>query len=445
MASEDSTKVETDAAAEVKPEAKEAEDTEPAPEEGEAQEQLEVSQDQLDWFTGPGGEALREIERLSGAGITVAEAVDGRCPVKIRGKTVAVSRAKVLLEDKLRAPGSERPVIVIAGRSFKDREELVSHIRALQAATPDGKLLGPEDAFFVFHLATFHPNFMEKMTAPVVGFKYGPHEAFVGSKCFFVVRADGSEEGISIMKCVEVALPRKGTGRGVKRDREEEDVKDREEEREATRPKREIQTGCVLIIEGLPGSASFEEVKEALKEFGDVRFVEFLRDGPPAFEAKEVKEGSPAETEKPDTEKPDTETPAKEEAKEGAPAETEKPDTEKPDTEMPAKEETKEPDCEAAEAAEPEEEDEVMCARARFADAAGAAAAAQGFKEFDGKTMVCRVIDGDEERRFWERLWQKADAKSKGKGKGKWGKDWGKDWNKGKGKKGKGKGKHKFK
>merc|ERR1719491_1867955 len=92
-------------------------------------------------------------------------------------------------------------------------------MRALQTSVTEGAMLGPENAFLVFHLATFHPNFVDKMTAPVVGFRYGPNEAFGGAKCFFVVRADGTQEGISIPKCIESAAP--GAGKGDKGDKGE--------------------------------------------------------------------------------------------------------------------------------------------------------------------------------------------------------------------------------
>merc|ERR1712048_262217 len=117
-----------------------------------------------------------------------------------------------------RSPGGES--IVIAGRAFKDRDEITSFVRAIQGSLGDNQMLGPEDAFFIFHLATFHPSFAEKMTAPVVGFKYGPHENFPGSKCFFVVRADATEESISIMRCIDEVIPRT---RGMKRPREDAD------------------------------------------------------------------------------------------------------------------------------------------------------------------------------------------------------------------------------
>eukprot|EP00930_Biecheleria_cincta_P088750 TRINITY_DN77_c1_g2_i1.p1 TRINITY_DN77_c1_g2~~TRINITY_DN77_c1_g2_i1.p1 ORF type:complete len:471 (+),score=150.70 TRINITY_DN77_c1_g2_i1:32-1414(+) len=448
-------------------EVKEAE-TVAAPAEGveqatneEEEKSLEVAENLVEWLAGPGSDGLTEIERLSGARVAVSgeAAVDGKRSVKIQGKAISVSRARVLLEDKLRnaptgskleeaaatsAQSAPSPThaIKLAGRGFESRDALVSHIRALQAATADGALLGPEDAFFIFHLATHHPNFADKMTTPVVGFKYGPHEEFKGSRCFFVVRADGSEEGISIMKCVEAALPKGSASRGIKRDREEGEAAPAgtaAEEPQPQRPRREIQVGCILIIEGIPGNVGFEELRDILNGFGHMKYVEFLRDGPPVAAAQteadakaeaDVQEGADkptaeenkeAATEKADKEKDDKEVPA---ADAGKPSEAPATEAGKP----PA------PEAKADEAAadkmedegEEEEDDEAsvpVSARARFADAEGAAAAAKGLKEINGKPVSCSILDGEEEQKFWERLWQKADqarqdkGKSKGKGK----------------------------
>merc|ERR1712194_242353 len=82
-------------------------------------------------------------------------------------------------------------------------------------------------------------------------------------------------------------------------------------------------------------------------------------------------------------------------------------------------------------------------AKARFQDAGSAAKCAAELKEYLGTPLTIKVLEGDEEKDFWERMWERADAnyakggkKGKDKGKGK-GKGKGKD----KGKKGKGKGK----
>ena len=103
---------------------------------------------------------------------------------------------------------------MIAGRPFTDRDALEAHILIVEENCKDGVMVGPEDSFFLFHLATFHPNFLEKMTAPVVGFKYGPHPEFQQSKSFFIIRADGTEESLNAKKCIEVAWPNRGRKRG---------------------------------------------------------------------------------------------------------------------------------------------------------------------------------------------------------------------------------------
>lgn len=126
------------------------------------------------------------------------------------------------------------------------------------------------------------------MTAPVVGFKYGPHENFKMSRCFFIVFADGREEGFSIKKCMEAAAPHdKNTQRKAqKRVREDNEVKDnkeikdekREEEPAEKKPRREIIPGCVVIIEGLPKELKYGDLYRKLEEYGRPRFVEFIRD-----------------------------------------------------------------------------------------------------------------------------------------------------------------------
>merc|ERR1712100_836441 len=104
-----------------------------------------------------------------------------------------------------------------------------------------GSPLGPENEFLIFELCTYHPQFREKMTAPVVGFKYATHET--GHKCFFVVRSDGSEDGISVMKGINALFPKDGSRPAQAREQAKKESKkralDEAEEPPAQKPKRE--------------------------------------------------------------------------------------------------------------------------------------------------------------------------------------------------------------
>jgi len=464
---------------------------------------------------------------LSGSRVRLSDeaAVDGKRKVNVTGRPVEVARARVLIEEKIRSSAAgdtpdvamtaaedDLPIITLAGHAFKDRDGLVSHIRQLQTSVTDGAMLGPEDAFFIFHLATRHPHFIEKMTAPVVGFKYGPHEAFQGSKCFFVVRADGSEEGISIMKCVEAVLPKrplKGDGRGVKRERDDASQAIEDSAPAAKKvfeQRREITHGCVVIISGVPGDIPYEGLREFLQEYGDIRFVEIIRPPRPAEdEEQETAEGGdeaaeklvgaaekpveaaekqvgvaekPVEaTEKPveaagtpaaEAEKPKAEAakppaegdaaagskpaaaeasadnkPAEKPSADTPPAEGDANSSEKP-VEEPATTDGKPADEPAAEEKKAPWKPKIVQVRARFGDAESASKTVADLKELEGAAVTCRLLDGDEEKDFWERLWDAASkAKDKGKGKGKDKGKKGKGKGKDKGKKGKGKGKNK--
>merc|ERR1719272_1616351 len=112
------------------------------------------------------------------------------------------------------------------------------------------------------------------MTSPIVGFKYGEGDSAKSSRSFFLIRADGSEEGISAKKCVEGACLKR------KREREEADA----DEADAKRAR--IQTGCVVVIEGVPNDTRYGDMRDLLGSFGHVKYLEFIRDEPAAGESK---------------------------------------------------------------------------------------------------------------------------------------------------------------
>eukprot|EP00405_Crypthecodinium_cohnii_P030658 CAMPEP_0206511708 /NCGR_PEP_ID=MMETSP0324_2-20121206/60436_1 /ASSEMBLY_ACC=CAM_ASM_000836 /TAXON_ID=2866 /ORGANISM="Crypthecodinium cohnii, Strain Seligo" /LENGTH=493 /DNA_ID=CAMNT_0054003509 /DNA_START=67 /DNA_END=1548 /DNA_ORIENTATION=+ len=453
------------------------------PSESKVEEEVEVPASSVDWLAG----RLPEVAKLSSATVDFI-AVEGEeqpttRKVKVSGTALQVSRAKVLLESEVSstpsAGGASAPAAAsrggknVAGRYFADREAIDSHVKHIQANCKDGQLLGPEDSFFLFHLTTFHPHFLEKVSAPVVGFKYGPHEDFKGTRCFFIVKADGTEEGISAKKCVEVIFP----GKGQKRQREEDSsvpaaaaaAAVEQEEPPAQKPRREIQEGCIVIIEGLPDDIDYTDLKDLLADYGNPRFVEFIRAPRPAqavqekvaasepapateeeegSEAVAKKEGEGEQKEQKEQEQQQQQQQQQQEGESATTAEDGSSEAAKAEDSATATEEKlaggADDAAAAGEAAEMEEEEEnLKRARARFANADDAQKCVDELKEVDGCAVTVRLLTGDEEKEFWDRLWAAADAKG-GKGKGKKGKGKGKDkGKKGKGKGKKGKGKHK--
>lgn len=283
-------------------------------------------------------------------------------------ETAAADEAQEAKETEGDAAGSagDEPVRV-AGHTFPNRDGVQAYVRSLQEAFVDNEPLSSEHALFMFHLTSFLPNFESKLTAPCVGFKYGPH-GNGGLKCFFMLRSDGTQEAISVKKCLDgLMIPKVAGLAGTKRPREEAADEGPAKKKDHAM---KIRPGCVLLITDIPNTLVYKVVREAIEEKGeegDVRFVELLN-------AKEVKK------------KP------KGKGKEGK-AKAEPAEPEKPHDGLPAR------------------------ARVRFGDAEVAAKVAKEMKEINGHAVTTRILEGTEEREFWDNLLERADKKRAGEGK----------------------------
>jgi len=313
----------------------------------------------------------------------------------------------------------QKPVF-LAGRRFTNRAELVEHVRKIQEkfADADGSKgeLSNSDNLFIFHLLLHHPKAVDKMITQISHFRYGVYDKFL-NKCFISVGADGSQEGVSAMKSVDMVFPKTGakvegtaglvassTDRGTKREREPQ----WETDRRPFQPQ-EVVKGVVIDIKGLPPKPHYHRLKEQLSVFGPVRWLGLQK--APKTESQAAKAES-------------QERPAK-----------------KAKTETTGEAEAGEEDCEEEQEADEEEDEEdeeegPSSARCRFEEAEGAKAAIEGLKdtEVQGAKVEAVLLEGAAEDAFWEETNQKLkeaydNPKPKGKDKGK--------------KKGKGKGKSK--
>jgi len=313
----------------------------------------------------------------------VPAAVQAEVPKAVDAPQADAPQADTPMEIDAGGLSGEKSV-TIAGQAFTNRNAVQTHVRTLQESLSDNKALANEDALFMFHLSSFLPEFESKLIAPVVGFKYGPFNEASVLKCFFMLRSDGTTESISVKKCLDAlyATFSPKVPAGTKRAREAEGPAGPEQKKAF-----KMRPGCVVLISGIPASVEYKALREKLNsmgEEGDCRFVELLESKP-----KKKKKGKGKGKDKAGKGKADEESDDEESEDDGTPA-------------LP------------------------NSARARFGEADVAAKVAKELKEINGHPVTARMLQGDEEKEFWEQLLERADKRrgeeasgKKGKGKGK--------------------------
>lgn len=102
-------------------------------------------------------------------------------------KREAVKRAKTSFE--------------IAGAIYLDIGKVKSKSRAILNLKKDGEKLTGNDEAFMKDIIEFHARHEQKMK-DFESFEVGPHPEFEKTRCFFVVKKDGTKEDFSVSKCI---------------------------------------------------------------------------------------------------------------------------------------------------------------------------------------------------------------------------------------------------
>lgn len=89
----------------------------------------------------------------------------------------------------------------IAGVYYADINKVKSKARAILNLKKDGETLTGNDADFIKELLENHDKGEEKLR-DFDHFEVGEHPDYSKTRCFFVVRKDGSKEDFSISKCI---------------------------------------------------------------------------------------------------------------------------------------------------------------------------------------------------------------------------------------------------
>jgi hypothetical protein len=89
----------------------------------------------------------------------------------------------------------------IAGIHYMDINKVKSKSRAILNIRRDGEKLDQADEDFMKEILKHHAKNEAKMK-DFDFFEVGPHPEFNKTRCFFVVRKDGSKEDFSVSKCI---------------------------------------------------------------------------------------------------------------------------------------------------------------------------------------------------------------------------------------------------
>jgi len=87
------------------------------------------------------------------------------------------------------------------GKIFPTSAKVKTYIKSLLSATKEGSPVDPQYHNFLFDVLKQHPEFDEK-SRDLKHFAVGRHPQHPESKCFFIVRNDGSMEDFSVAKCM---------------------------------------------------------------------------------------------------------------------------------------------------------------------------------------------------------------------------------------------------
>jgi hypothetical protein len=89
----------------------------------------------------------------------------------------------------------------IAGVYYLDVNKVKSKSRAILNLKKDGERIEGNDADFIKELLEFHDKKDQKLK-DFDHFEVGAHPSYEKTRCFFVVRKDGSKEDFSVTKCI---------------------------------------------------------------------------------------------------------------------------------------------------------------------------------------------------------------------------------------------------
>lgn len=110
---------------------------------------------------------------------------------------------------KAQKTGEDDKQYIIAGITYANINKVKSKAKAIMNIKEDGQKLEGYEEEFMKEIIKHHPKHDEKMngTGEEKGFSHfavDQHPNYKNTRCFFVVRQDGSKEDFSMSKCIQI-------------------------------------------------------------------------------------------------------------------------------------------------------------------------------------------------------------------------------------------------
>jgi len=190
----------------------------------------------------------------------------------------------------------------IGGKMFGSRQEVMAYARSLiaEGGAAEGGAIPEEGQAFVTALLHNHANPAEKIGSGVASVKVGCNPEYPDTKCFVIVRTDGTEVDFSYLKCIDNIYP-KAVGEAIrrsdrKRPRDEinpneaasSDAPPPKKGPAAGEPAEPFTKGLLLVVKELPEGETVQSIKGKFTEAieaseGKVKFVDMVDDAPLAY------------------------------------------------------------------------------------------------------------------------------------------------------------------
>jgi hypothetical protein len=101
---------------------------------------------------------------------------------------------------KNKSANSYKGTVEVLGQVYSSADELKSKLKNIMVRTANGERLGEADGTLMGELLKFHAN--PEKAKDLSHFTVDKHPMYNETRCFFVVRNDGSQEDFSFHKCV---------------------------------------------------------------------------------------------------------------------------------------------------------------------------------------------------------------------------------------------------